>query len=92
MRDKSPFLLLALATIVTINLSATPVSAQLFGGKKDKPEAEGVESPSAPQSFADLAERLTPTVVNISSTQKVSEQQNIPELPRLCHTESLPAP
>ena len=82
MRDKSPFLLLALATIVTINLSATPVSAQLFGAKKDKPEAKGVESPSAPQSFADLAEKLTPTVVNISSTQKATEQQQIPELPQ----------
>ncbi len=36
-----------------------------------------------PNSFADLSERLLPSVVNISSTQKVNveERQNMPDLP-----------
>jgi serine protease Do len=36
--------------------------------------ALAVQAKSAPQSFADLAERLSPAVVNISTTQKVSPQ------------------
>lgn len=37
---------------------------------------------SSPGSFADLAERLLPTVVNISSTQKISPPgQDFPEMP-----------
>lgn len=35
-----------------------------------------------PASFADLAERLSPAVVNISSTQKVTVDQNMPEIPQ----------
>ncbi len=36
-----------------------------------------------PESFADLAEKLLPSVVNISSTQKVDpEQQVMPEMPQ----------
>lgn len=38
--------------------------------------------PGAPESFADLAERLSPTVVNISSTQKVEEAKDYPEMPQ----------
>lgn len=37
----------------------------------------------APQSFADLADRLLPAVVNISSTQKIEPQQAQPNLPGL---------
>ena len=36
----------------------------------------------APESFADLASRLSPTVVNISSTQKIEEAQDYPEIPQ----------
>jgi len=36
---------------------------------------------SAPQSFADLAERLLPAVVNISATQ-VSKKRRLPEMPQ----------
>ncbi len=35
-----------------------------------------------PASFADLAEKLSPAVVNISSTQKMSVPQDFPELPQ----------
>ena len=38
---------------------------------------------NAPDSFADLAERLLPTVVNVSTTQAVPElkQENVPQFP-----------
>ena len=38
----------------------------------------------APDSFADLAERLLPAVVNISTTQTIKESaaQNAPEIPQ----------
>ena len=36
----------------------------------------------APDSFADLAEKLLPTVVNISTTQKVEGDQDLPEMPQ----------
>lgn len=36
---------------------------------------------NAPQSFADLAERLLPSVVNVSSTQKIEEENHI-EMPQ----------
>lgn len=37
---------------------------------------------NAPYSFADLAEQLLPSVVNVSSTQKVEQAQELPELPQ----------
>jgi serine protease Do len=37
----------------------------------------------APQSFADLAEQLLPSVVNISSTQKMEPQRAQPNMPNL---------
>lgn len=38
---------------------------------------------SAPESFADLAERLLPAVVNVSTTQTIKETaQNAPEIPQ----------
>jgi len=37
---------------------------------------------TAPQSFATLAERLLPTVVNISSTQKLEDPEDFPEMPQ----------
>lgn len=47
---------------------------------------EGVIPPGAPASFADLADRLLPAVVNISSTQKMEEtapnMENLPEMPQ----------
>lgn len=36
----------------------------------------------APASFADLAERLSPAVVNISSTQKTAAAEDMPEMPQ----------
>jgi serine protease Do len=40
--------------------------------------AEAVQARAAPDSFADLAERLSPAVVNISTTQKVETAQGGP--------------
>jgi serine protease Do len=37
---------------------------------------------NAPYSFADLAEKLSPAVVNVSSTQKVEEDVHMPEMPQ----------
>ncbi len=53
-------------------------------GKSTPPVAEqpNQENVTGPASFADLAERLTPTVVNISSTQKVPEVKDIPNIPQ----------
>ncbi|MCB9989705.1 MAG: DegQ family serine endoprotease [Rhodospirillales bacterium] len=43
--------------------------------------ARGMIPGDAPVSFADLAERLLPSVVNISSTQKVESMEDMPEMP-----------
>lgn len=43
------------------------------------------EAASTPPSFADLAEDLLPTVVNISTTQKIEQQPKMRQLPRLRH-------
>ena len=37
---------------------------------------------NAPNSFADLAEQLSPSVVNVSSTQKIEQDDNLPEMPQ----------
>ena len=57
-----------------------PVHAQsVLDG--DTKAADVAPMRNAPSSFADLAERLSPTVVNISSTQKAQELPNLPEFP-----------
>ncbi len=38
--------------------------------------------PTIPASFADLAEKLVPSVVNISSTQKMAIPNSLPEMPQ----------
>ncbi len=43
---------------------------------------EIVPEVNAPSSFADLAEQLLPSVVNVSSTQKIEEDSNLPEMPQ----------
>ncbi len=74
--------------------------AQLFQfGKKKTEEAETLSDKDtadvkpmrdAPESFADLAESLVPAVVNISSTQKVAETPQQPQIPGL--PEGIPMP
>lgn len=60
----------------------TPFSAK--AGFFDKKEETTVIVPpsGAPLSFADLSEKLSPAVVNISSTQKITQPQQ-PEMPDL---------
>jgi len=54
----------------------TPLSAKAgFFDKKEEVTKIIVPPAGAPLSFADLAEKLSPAVVNISSTQKVMQQQ-----------------
>jgi serine protease Do len=65
---------------VLIVFSTLPAEAQLFGRKEKEIEKPAPES--MPSSFADLAEALLPSVVNISSTQKVQEMQDMPEMPQ----------
>lgn len=71
------FILLLCATTLMI-----PVSAQ--AGFFDKKEETKIIVPpaGAPLSFADLSEKLSPAVVNISSTQKMTQPQQ-PEIPDL---------
>ena len=60
--------------------TAQPVQAQsVLDG--DTKAADVAPMRDVPSSFADLAERLSPTVVNISSTQKAQELPNLPEFP-----------
>ncbi|MDR6288567.1 DegQ family serine endoprotease [Inquilinus sp. 2KB_12] len=44
--------------------------------------AAAARAAPAPDSFADLAEKLLPTVVNISTTQKVEDGADLPEMPQ----------
>ena len=65
---RKTILLFAAALCLT---SAAPLAhAQLLPGSKDHPG-----------SFADLAEKLLPSVVNISSTQKAVDPGDFPEMP-----------
>jgi len=66
-------------TVTAVTLSSFafmyhPADAELFGKKDDASQA-------APASFADLSEKLLPSVVNISSTQKAAPPEDMPELP-----------
>lgn len=62
-------------------------SAQAWSiGGKDKKQDKGAGSPPvaashAPESFADLAEKLSPSVVNISSTQKAADPEDFSDMP-----------
>ena len=58
-----------------ITLAFTPLSAQA-----KEPISPDMINP--PSSFANLAERLLPAVVNISSTQKVEDAADFPEMPQ----------
>ena len=54
--------------------------AELFG-KSDKGDKPLVQVQMVPQSFSALSEKLLPSVVNISSTQKSVPPEEMPELP-----------
>ncbi|OFW88132.1 MAG: serine protease [Alphaproteobacteria bacterium RIFCSPHIGHO2_12_FULL_45_9] len=75
---------LALCTATFLSPFAFPHTAQagFFDKKEDAPRV--VVPPSgAPLSFADLAETLSPAVVNISSTQKAAvAPENLQEIPQ----------
>ena len=63
------------ASLVILALSLSP------SGHLKNAEAK-VFTNSHPGSFADLAEQLLPAVVNISSTQKIEEPQDFPDMPQ----------
>lgn len=73
---------LSLSLMVAICLCLSlPVAAQFFGRSDDTNDAEETTS-AAPGSFADLAERLLPSVVNISSTQRIEQRRgDMPDMP-----------
>jgi serine protease Do len=78
-----PFLYPVVCGVCFVSV-AFPAHAQLFGKtEKTEPRVEVPAPRGAPQSFADLAQKLLPSVVNISSTQKVAEpdSQDMPQLP-----------
>ncbi len=65
--------------IIALALAATPAMAKdAQPVKQEQPSITHVKPPS----FADLADRLLPAVVNISSTQKPIEMEDFPELPQ----------
>lgn len=65
-----------LSLLISSFAVTAPVSAQIFK-KEAAPPAM-----NAPQSFANLAEQLLPSVVNISSTQKMDQAaEDMPEMP-----------
>ncbi len=78
--------LFAVFGVCVVSVSALPLSAhaQLFNKtEKTEPRVEVTAPKGAPQSFADLAQKLLPSVVNISSTQKIAEpdSQDMPQMP-----------
>lgn len=71
-------------TLCTVS-SLSPFAAQAgIFGDKEKETKIVVPPAGSPLSFADLAETLSPAVVNISSTQKISQTspENMPEIPQ----------
>ncbi len=64
------------AVLGTVGFLTLDARAELFG-KGDKP----VQVEMVPQSFSTLSEKLLPSVVNISSTQKTVQPEEMPELP-----------
>jgi len=73
---RSVLTLLLIVSFSVIAPAPQDALAQGFfgGGKKE-------ESSRRPESFADLADQLLPAVVNISSTQKMEEPRDFPEMP-----------
>lgn len=71
--SKALFLPLFLMVITIILLPSSVINAR-----------EIAPAINAPNSFADLAERLLPSVVNVSSTQKLEEEidEELPEIPQ----------
>ncbi len=82
MRTNNLFLSSALSLSMLFVAISGPANAQLFG-RKDENANNAIIKNHAPESFADLAEILLPSVVNISSTQKVEAREDLPELPQL---------
>ncbi len=82
MRLKTALFTNALVIFTLVSFAPSASDAQFFG-KKSEPKSEGVTNNESPESFADLAEVLLPSVVNISSTQKVQSRENLPEMPEL---------
>lgn len=63
-----------LATCALFTLAATPA---IINNSAHAKSMQG-----APESFADLAQKLLPAVVNISSTQKMVEPRDYPDMPQ----------
>lgn len=72
--NKKITLVLCAATFLS-PFAYSPAAQAGFFDKKDEATRVIVPPSGAPLSFADLAEKLSPAVVNISSTQKVVQNQ-----------------
>ena len=70
--------IICVAAVASLFTLATG-SIDLIGQAKAKSPAVDVNGRIT--SFADLSERLLPSVVNISSTQKVESLENMPQMP-----------
>lgn len=71
--------LLGLLMISILAVPTLPVLAMGFFGSPQKT----TETQERPDSFADTVENLLPAVVNISSTQKMEEDSEVPAMPQL---------
>lgn len=72
---------LALTLCLSSGLALTPSAAPFAKDEKETTPASAVQL--IPASFADLAEKLSPAVVNISTTQKTVVPEDFPEMPQL---------
>lgn len=70
-------LALSAFALTSYSMTSPPAFAQLFGKKDEKTEAVQL----VPSSFAELSQKLLPSVVNISSTQKAPDPEDMPEMP-----------
>jgi serine protease Do len=67
-----------LVALILLGLTPMPVTAQ-DAGQTAKTQEQTTTAQMIPASFADLADRLSPSVVNISTTQKIDIER--PRLP-----------
>jgi len=69
---------LVLFTLITF-IPAAANAGSFFGSGKKEEQSQNKH----PDSFADLAEKLLPSVVNISSTQKVAKREDMQDMPEI---------
>jgi serine protease Do len=65
-----------------LNLASFGLAAVVLAAAFLAFDVSSAQAKAAPQSFADLADKLTPAVVNISTTQVVESKGSLPNMPQ----------